>query len=915
MFQGETVSPKTERSEATPNRRRRVQTIAKTGAVGVVAAGLIVTGLQAAAQASPEKVLQAVDVKLGQDGTVNAISSTAVRQGSDGKTKDDEKTHDPSKVADELPIRVLTAYRFGKKSGTDLNDLKDKKGRVYIDVTVQNTTVRPQLLTYDSEAESKTAPALVGTPLTVIASADLGKTPLSQVVSGQSGSDSRVTNGVASLDSDGRSRVQWATMLAPPRLGTSATFTLVQDVEDFTPPTFDISVQPGLATDASISRMVDSVFKDDNGTQQLTSRTIELLSSVGTVLTDASSVLSKVESQLDGSASELGSKTIGDLKSSSSSVTSSLQGLAGDLDSLQGTFEGSLDSSRSAAVKQLSTSLAKVKDKVLGDPDAVKPTTPPATTGGCAVPVLAPATGATVLDQLQAVTDQLTQLSTATAGCKDQIVINLKSTIGVLDATCAEAPTTALGSLACASDAMGLATQDLVAAQDDVTQTFDGTLLAKTTASLNQVLAGLDAARTRAKALPGAPVSGGLGDVETNLNAVKTSLTQVDARLTTINQRATAQLALLQGDTGALEQADDLADLVCALPAGPERDEAIALLQGSACGTAAAEGTESLRGKLTSAEQDWQEVKDQSSTTVADSLGTTVDAVLVTVDGLLAQVRSILDGSVGDLQSQIAELNKGLDVLYTPIPVDPVEGVPQPPLPSPRAQLTTAFNTFAANQSHVGGTLDSAFARAKQTLTDSVSNIGGTRTSLDAARARSEAETNGLFSAFTSSLAGVGSALLEDGKTAVRKQRAQLDQEEDDFSDTLGTTVAKAMRRIGSQVGSANRDLDSSEKSLVADLQAILVNIGQPNKNGSGLLGSIYTGARRTGASNVKIADADKMTEAFGSVRGAALDDLYLQQAQVSASLEAESVFPAFDLDLPAGSASRTVFSFHVGQD
>ena len=123
-----------------------------------------------AAQASPEKVLQAVDVTLGTDGTVAGITSTAIRKGEDS-TRSDRDVVDPSAEADRLPVRIQTAYRLGDRAGTDLSEIAGESGRVVIDVTVQNTTVRPQHLTYDSAGVRKRAYALVGTPLTVVASA------------------------------------------------------------------------------------------------------------------------------------------------------------------------------------------------------------------------------------------------------------------------------------------------------------------------------------------------------------------------------------------------------------------------------------------------------------------------------------------------------------------------------------------------------------------------------------------------------------------------------------------------------------------------------------------------------------------------------------------------------------------------
>jgi hypothetical protein len=912
-------------TRATGRQRPRMTKGIRIATVGVVATGLVAYGLQTAAQASPEKVLQSVDVTLGTDGAVSAISSTAIRDDGQGDPSDDETTHNPSKVAGDLPIRVLTSYRLGKKTGTDLDDIKGAKGRVHIEVTVQNTTVRPTLLSYDSEAQSKTAPALVGTPLTVVASADLGDTPLSQIVPASNDGETAGTNGVVSRGSGGDAQVQWATMLAPPRLATSATFTLVQDVDDFDPPSFDISVQPGLVTDTSVSRLIDSVFTDDNGTQKLTSRTISLLSSVGTVLTDATTVLAKVEQQLDGSAQDLGSKTISDLKSSSSYVTSALSGLSGDLDSLETSMDGQLKTSRNKAVQQLAQSFKQVKDKVLGDPDNIAPLLPTPTTTGCGVPTLTEKDSTTVLGQLRVIEAQLNQLSSATAGCKDEISVGLKESIGTLNDECVPKPgkkTTALGSLVCATTALNQTTGDLTQVQAKVNDTFDQQLLKDASTSFDAALTGLDGIRGKAKAINTGDAEQTLDELEDGLEAVQKSLQDVDGRLAAINSRANGQLTLSSGIGAALTQTDQLADLVCSQVTTDTaaRDAAIQLIQGSACGAEpATDETASLRGKINGSIEAWEQVRDESATSASAGnsapLGQLVDQLLDQVDDLLTALGGIANGTSGDFTTRVLDLKNSIELLYE-VPVEPTEEVPNPaPLPGPVPKLSDDFKTFETNQANVTELLDGIFEEAGTSISDTTKKIGESRSVVDTARQTAESSSSGLFSEFSKSLAGVGSTIVADGAQAVRVQRSQLDAEASTFARGLDGTVAKSIRSIGSQVGSANRDLSSSEKALVKDLEAILINIGKPQKNGSGLLGSIYTGARRTGASNGKLVDAADLADAFSQVRGASLDDLFLQQAQVTASLEKEAAFPVFDIKVPAGSTTRTVFSFHIGKD
>ena len=351
---------------------RAGRTVRASLAVALVGALLSAGG--APAQAVGEQVLQQVDVRLGTDGALTAVESTSVRRGEEGGEAL-QTALDTQEAADELPVRIQTAYRLGDEAGTDLGEIAGRSGRVVLDLTVQNTTVRPEEVTYDAGGVQRSQFALVGVPLTVVASAVLGEGSLAEVVTGEEGDDD-VTNGVLSRGGGGEPRVQWATMLAPPRLAPSATFRLVLDTDDFEVPSFDIGVQPGLVTDTSLTGLLDEAFSDDRGGAIDTeARTIEVIGDVTSVLTQAGAVLTDIETRLSDSAERLGAQTIADLQSSSVGVSEQLGSLSADLARLDGSLGEQLGGVQDDAVQALSSSLTEVKD-VLGDPARIKPPTP-----------------------------------------------------------------------------------------------------------------------------------------------------------------------------------------------------------------------------------------------------------------------------------------------------------------------------------------------------------------------------------------------------------------------------------------------------------------------------------------------------------------------------------------------------------
>ena len=160
-----------------------------------------------------DRVLQSVDVTMQGNGALTRVGDTVVIARAQGGAADTyETTYDPTKVVDQLPVRVLTAYQTDAGSGTDLDDLKGYSGRLTISLSVQNLTVQPQQITYDVAGKARTTSALVGAPLTVVASAALpGIDPATVVTAAadapaDASSGAGATNGVLSKAPTARPR-------------------------------------------------------------------------------------------------------------------------------------------------------------------------------------------------------------------------------------------------------------------------------------------------------------------------------------------------------------------------------------------------------------------------------------------------------------------------------------------------------------------------------------------------------------------------------------------------------------------------------------------------------------------------------------------------------------------------------------
>ena len=384
-------------------------------------------------ESATERVLQSVAVTMGPDGTTTGVGSSVVR--TDGSVEDAETTdesYSPQEVVGDLPVRVLTSWRTSEGAGTDLADLQGYTGRIAIDVTVQNLTVKPEVLTYDAAGTARQQAALVGSPLTITASTSLGGLKADRVVTDDQGSGTNVTNGVLGRDADGTS-VQWAALLAPPILKSSSEFSLVLDAKDFDVPTIDLSVQPGLVTDPSMGALVDAAFNPARSEElDLQRRTIDLIGEVNLVLSRASDTISEVRTSLTSSAETLGTQTVADLQSSTQSVSSNMSQLDGALQSLRGDLSSTLEATGANAVAELQQAVVAV-DRLLGDTSAQPPTVG-VNGSGCETAVAGPKQSDTVYGSLLQVAGQLGGYAKATDACRGALRDSILETIGDRDA-------------------------------------------------------------------------------------------------------------------------------------------------------------------------------------------------------------------------------------------------------------------------------------------------------------------------------------------------------------------------------------------------------------------------------------------------------------------------------------------------
>lgn len=893
-----------------------------------------------AAPAPGDRVLQSVDVTMQPDGALTRVGDTVVIARSQGGKADTySTTYDPTKVVDQLPVRVLTSYQTDQGSGTNLADLEGYSGRLSLDLTVQNLTGRSQDVTYDVAGKSQTTTALVGAPLTVVASASLPGVDPGTVVTAaadapaDSSSDTASTNGVLSRSQDGVAQVQWASILAPPQLDPTTTFRVVLDAKNFVVPTVDLSVQPGLVTDPSVGALIDSAFNPKNSDELgLETRTIALVGDVNDVLGRASSTISGVRKTLDASSKTLGTKTVQSLTEDTKTISTSLKSSSDNIDSLGDDLKSSLQSTQSATLQRMSETVSGLQD-LIGDTSASEPTVQ--TDGeGCQTTVKAAGGGSGVYGSLLAVTAQLDGYQAATDACKHEIQAAITSTVGPEQTSGTDADGNAYCPVDAETPAVTCSLADArkrftdvtasITDSQDASKAIDTDALGSVSGdvgALSNRLASIDASITTVLADKPDDDDASLAQVDEAVDAVRTSLTSISSDGGTLDLLVKGLQTVhdsAQDDQDKVasmrKQSDDLAAALCAVAGdgtqpgelSKEQTEALrAYLVSTACdGKTAlahpADWSTPLGARLDDQEDAWKEVAaatDPGSDT--RNIGRRLTDLKKQLSDLGDQLGSVTS-AVDDNRDALTEVNK--DVAKAQTSVEEL-----------------GANVDSVQQGYVDAKLDldAALKQAADQATEATSKSLSEEAIKKVAQ-QGEQSSEDLGKAFDASAEGLSSAAdqLRDGtaKTLKKQQDDLADQEKSDES-ALNDKTKAGLSSISGNVTSATRDIDSTRTSLTKDLNNVLLDLGNPKQPDQGLLGTLGKSARAADSADFQLGLASDKVSAYSSVRSQEVGGILLRQAQAEAALQRQAELPAFATDLPATTTHRTVYEFHLGGD
>ncbi|MDB6426700.1 hypothetical protein [Curtobacterium sp. 20TX0008] len=897
--------------------------VAVTGALALVLAGCTADQDQVT---DPSRVLQTVDTTLTTNGAVNAISDTTISvagERSSSKTVD----HDVQDAAGDLPLRITTQYTTDKRSGTDLADLDGYSGRVEIDVTVENLTVRSQNLSYDVAGSSRSTPALVGAPFSVAASTVLDGVAPDRIVT-ESVDGGAATDGVVSTNPAGDAVVQWGRLLAPPTSGASSTLHLVADVRDFSTPAIDVAAQPGLTTDLSTSGVMNGAFGSETDSElALQRRTIDLIAQVNEVLARAGGTITEVRTNLESTSETLGVRTAERLQESSASLASTMQSLSGELGSLNGDLGSTVQATQSTVLQQLQQTTGSL-DALLGDTSAKAPA--PVLDGeGCAAVPQTGAAGSSVYGNLLRVSAQLEGYADASEACKQQVSAQLAAAVGPEqpdETTCAINDN--VDSLTCSlftsSKSINQSLIGLVKAGDDIATVLRGQKFEEASGSVVKLETTLDGL---SKALDDYQTGADASTLGKALDALAESSTalasrsdELQAALKSVHDQADSARSLIDGvglPFSMERQNAAVADQLCLLAAlNRISEEDAARLRGyltaEPCAGAEPDTTLSpgpgfdtpLDARLEDQANRWQEVADgtKSEGAAQGTVGASVSDLRSDLDQLRAAIRDVRDASAtggSNVDKTVQDLREGIQQAQ-----------------SERATVAKQLESAQQTQLDLANQVQESFADASDSSTAALAEA--LRSQVRVVSEASATSRKAVVDAFDKSIAGLRTTsgeVTSDSKGTIDEQKGSLQEQSNSLASSVDEQTAASLQRIDASTSASVRDVEGASTLLTGDLNRVMLDLGDREVNGSGILGAMATSAAKSDSADYQLALASQNASGYANVRAEDVAGILLQQQQFRASLDRAAKLPAFRLDVPSSATSTTLYAFRIGAE
>ncbi len=887
------------------------------------------------------------------------------------------RTYAPRDVAKDLPVRVRTAYRTADGAGTDLSEIAGYTGRVTVDVFVENLTVKPQSLTYDVAGTSRTRTALVGAPLTLSAAVSLDTGPDSVITasSDAQGVTNGVLSGTGDGKSqvqwaallappqlgataDLRLVVD-AVDFKVPEFDLSVQTGLITDpsVQGLMDAAFRTDTGSQLALTTStigvLSQVNESLAKAHAIVDRVSTTLTGNADTIGTqTLADLTSSSQSLSSSMQSIGTDLDGLTqtlTQTLTSTQSSTTAQLLQVVNTASAIMG------DTSRPAQVPSLESLGCQAQPgagptaQALVGSETPAPAQGSGNAAGAAGPAAQADSGNGVYGSVNRVSGLLQAYAQANDDCKAAVQAQLSEALGDADtSTCTQGSVSATCSLAAAQQQVNAAVASLGEQADAVTaalqpETRADVLTSSTT--LGEKVTGVETALNRLAPSEGGEGTGDLSTELETLNQAVDALTPgVDALVSTLDDIHSSATAAQANNTTARAQIADAARDLCTEIASAKDpallQQARARLTSTPCpgaggGAADNKPADGAADKPADDKPGGGDAADDKPADKPDD-GSSADAALSAQSTSLEQVVTASDTTtpggatkkdVDAVRTAVADVAAARDAI-----VLAVDGAPddpsKPSLSGSLKDLRTAVTDLRSGYDALNASVDkldqdqtaaaagvrTAFDKTAKETTDAVSTTVGTQIRLIGAQAEtSRAAVGASFDAATSGMRTSAGAITSDSARTIQEQTAQIQDQAAGSSAALSSQIEGSLTSMTQGLTGSVVDIEAARSLLTGDLDRVLLDIGSPDGSGTGLVGIMSSSAALAGSAGHQVAAANQAVAAHGAVRAQDMEGILLQQAQVKASLQAQSRVNGLAAPRPAAEQRTIVYSFRVG--
>ena len=948
-------------------------------------------------------VLQNVNVQMGRDGEVSSIESTNIYVNDKDRTSSTSNVQfKPKDVVNDLPVRVSLQYSTERGSGTNLNDLNGYSGEITIKVTVENLTVKTEDVTYDASGTSRTSPAPVGTPFSIAASTVLSGSP-TQVITTPDAADSS-TNGVVSTNDEGKTVVQWGAISAPPVTGSASSFVLKVKAKDFSAPTFNISVQPGFASDLSGAGIITNGFTSQDASQvALLQRTIDTVNEVNTTLTSASSQVAQVRQSLDDTSATLGKDTANHLKTQNESLTKTMQGLQANIESLQKDLSEASRTNNSQLISQLERTVAALHS-MLGDTTA-RPNVSVSHSGGrCVVHREEGANSRSVYGNLVQLSAVLNAYAEASSDCQQDLTASIREIVGPEHPTAETCSSN--GSVTCALFGASVTVQSsliaLVATGEKIVDHLQPEYLKGANNNYSALKRQMDELVEQVEKDPSSLDGDAVRSLSEKVSAARQSVNQMKETSSRLiesiknvhSRAASARAELVDGSGSMSAQNKELAEQLCALSTergGSLSAEQVEHLRGyltaSSCGGAASPSAApsseapseapspapSESASVAPSEEPSKKVEapsaaPSSEAPSAEPTATEGNTRVITVEN--ANERTYTSNTPAartPMEQRIAAAVAAWDeVLAATSMDDPKEGLARDAkdlndavnaVDGALGEVEKTLNDAANAQNQDAEKKEESTDQAKVSLrdrihsaSDAVNALGKnledmTNMQADLSTAIKEAfkesadetresltsmiseeirkvssdgssSASAAKAAFSASIAGItdtANTVVQVAGESIEVQHKDMNDRIEGLRQSLDSVTERSLVALSTRAENATRDLAGASVQLNNDLSKLMLDLGDSNAEGAGLLGALKSNSAKAGAADYQLALAMQNAQGYTNLRSEDIAALQKRQAQFKASLQRLRSLPTFHLSNAGSAEVKTVYTFQIG--